>query len=211
MTNLSNHGSKGPARVGGTGRRRRADVLTALTVLLESHRLADIEVKDIAQQAGISRSNFYFYFPTKGAAVAALIADIQQELLAVGVDWYGRDDLADDVRIRRGMHATIQYWRGHARLIMAMFEAARENDEVRETWQHTMSALAAAASARIAENSLVIDLRLPTLSAIMVDMTARAMERDVASIVETGRPVRGMEAALVHVWLESTVFDGPQA
>ncbi|WP_433567222.1 TetR/AcrR family transcriptional regulator [Nocardia sp. CA-151230] len=180
-------------------------MLDALTELLQAHRLTDIEVQDIARQAGISRSNFYFYFPTKGAAVAALISDIQHNLRAVAVDWYGRNDLPDDERIVRGMRATIEYWRAHARLIAAMFEAVNEDAEVRQAWQETLDELAAGASERIArDNTQFSGFQPPTLAAVLVDMTARAMERDVTSIVDTGRPLPEIEAALVHVWLTST-------
>ncbi|MGV9839991.1 TetR/AcrR family transcriptional regulator [Nocardia niigatensis] len=208
VTRLSNRSSKdapAPAAVSGKGRRRRTDVLNALTELLQSHRLADIEVQDIARQTGISRSNFYFYFPTKGAAVAALIADIRHNLRAVAVDWYSRDDLPDDERIRRGMRATVEYWRAHARLIAAMFEAVREDPEVRQVWQETIDELIAGASERIArDDNTYPDLQPAALAAVLVDMTARAMERDVTAIVDCGRPLPEIEAALVHVWLSST-------
>ncbi|MGY4101914.1 TetR/AcrR family transcriptional regulator [Nocardia sp. R16R-3T] len=208
MTKVSNRNSKdasAAAVVSGKGRRRRTDVLNALTELLQSHRLADIEVQDIARQTGISRSNFYFYFPTKGAAVAALIADIRHNLRAVAVDWYSRDDLPDDERIHRGMHATVEYWRAHARLIAAMFEAVREDPEVRGVWQETIDELTAGASERIARaDNTYQGFQPAALAAVLVDMTARAMERDVISIVESGRPLPEIEAALVHVWLSST-------
>ncbi|MGW5514391.1 TetR/AcrR family transcriptional regulator [Nocardia africana] len=208
MTKLSNPTSKAttpPTAVSPKGRRRRADVLSALTELLQSQRLSDIEVQDIARQAGISRSGFYFYFPTKGASVAALIADIQHNLRAVAVDWYGREDLPDDERILRGMRATIEYWRAHARLIAAMFEAVNEDAEVRLAWQETLDELASGASARLARDDREFTgFQPPALAAVLVDMTARAMERDVVSIVDTGRPLPEVEAALVHVWMTST-------
>ncbi|MEV5835630.1 TetR/AcrR family transcriptional regulator [Nocardia sp. NPDC052112] len=215
MAKLSNQSSKDESTarpVNGRGRRRRADVLNALTELLHSQRLADIEVQDIAHQAGISRSNFYFYFPTKGAAVAALIADIQHNLRAVAVDWYGRDDLPDDERIRRGMRATVEYWRAHARLIAAMFEATREDAEVRGIWEETIDGLTAGASERIArDNNTFTGFGPPALATVLVDMTARAMERDVTAIVDSGEPIPETEAALVHVWLSSTARIQPDS
>src|SRR5207253_1460134 len=134
----------------------------------------------------------------------ALIEDVQRQLVEVGVDWYKREDLPGDVRVRRGMSATVRFWRKHARLISAMFDAAREDSEVRDTWAGALDTLAAGARERIDSDNQFGRPRSTMLAKILVDMTASAMERDVRQIVETGRPLHGLENALVHVWLSST-------
>ena len=67
-----------------SGDERRTALLTALEDLLESRPLAQIGVADISRAAGVTRSAFYFYFPSKAAAVAALLADFHEQMLDRG-------------------------------------------------------------------------------------------------------------------------------
>ena len=54
------------------GEHRRAALLHALEAQLQERALADISVASITREAGVARSAFYFYFPSKNAAVAEL-------------------------------------------------------------------------------------------------------------------------------------------
>lgn len=48
-------------------------ILDALQLLLEEKKIQNISVSEIAQKAGIGKGSIYYYFPSKGAILDALI------------------------------------------------------------------------------------------------------------------------------------------
>lgn len=48
--------------------------------LLEETQFADLSVSTISDRAGVARSGFYFYFDTKYAVLAQILAEATQEL-----------------------------------------------------------------------------------------------------------------------------------
>ena len=62
------------------GDRQRQAILTAVRELLEETPFADLSVSTISDRAGVARSGFYFYFDSKYAVLAQILADATQEL-----------------------------------------------------------------------------------------------------------------------------------
>jgi AcrR family transcriptional regulator len=187
------------------GARRRARLLVALEETLGERPYAAVGVDEVARRAGVSRSAFYFYFPTKAAAVAALIGEVHGHLIGVALDWYERDDLPHDERVRRGMGATVAWWREHAHLMVAMFDAAHEDADVRAGWTAMVAGLAQRAAARIeADRAAGLAPSGPPAAAELAEtltgMTLHAMERDVRAVAEGAQGLPGTLETLAHVW-----------
>jgi len=186
------------------GQRRRAELLQALSELLEERPLADIQIDDVARLAGITRSGFYFYFPTKAAAVAALVDDLLASMLTLAVDWYERDDEDHADRVRTSMTAVVGFWREHAALITAMFDASATDAVAAEIWESFLDRLKTRSTARIERDrklGLAPDgVPADALAAVLIDATAHAMARDVRAIRAGDGPVAHTTDALVHTW-----------
>src|SRR2546425_11855984 len=58
-------------------------IFTATEELLEQVPLQDLSVAQIIAKAGVSRATFYFYFSSKYAVVAGLLAGVMDEIYAV--------------------------------------------------------------------------------------------------------------------------------
>ncbi|MCU1650328.1 MAG: TetR/AcrR family transcriptional regulator, ethionamide resistance regulator [Pseudonocardiales bacterium] len=122
------------------GRRRRADgedrlraILEATESLLRERPIAEISVADISARAGVVRSGFYFYFPTKGAAVAAVLGDVSEEMLSGAASFFAEG--TDSVEaIRAAMWAGWQSWSAHQDLILGVIDARGTDPGVREMW-----------------------------------------------------------------------------
>lgn len=69
------------------GERREAAILAATRELMRTRSAAEITVDELAAAAGISRTSFYFYFPSMDAVLTALMQEVQQTLDAT-IDWY---------------------------------------------------------------------------------------------------------------------------
>ena len=63
------------------GDRQRDAIVTAVRELLHERSFADLSVSTISERAGVARSGFYFYFDSKYAVLAAILADATRGLL----------------------------------------------------------------------------------------------------------------------------------
>lgn len=145
------------ATVRGRGRRvprasgdeRERAILATAERLLEERQLSEISVEDLASGAGISRSTFYFYFPSKDAVLLTLVermveeaADNREEALA---------KLAEEPRAgwRQGLQAYFEAFGSHRGTILAAAELRATNAEARELWSEVMEGWVADVSAII--------------------------------------------------------------
>lgn len=62
------------------GDRQRDAIVAAVRALLEERSFADLSVSTISERAGVARSGFYFYFDSKYAVLAVILADAMEEL-----------------------------------------------------------------------------------------------------------------------------------
>ena len=57
------------------GDRQREAIVTAVRELLHERSFADLSVSTISERAGVARSGFYFYFDSKYAVLAVILAE----------------------------------------------------------------------------------------------------------------------------------------
>jgi AcrR family transcriptional regulator len=62
------------------GDRQRQAIVQAVRQLMEEKPFAQLSVSTISDRAGVARSGFYFYFDSKYAVLAQILADATQEL-----------------------------------------------------------------------------------------------------------------------------------
>lgn len=72
------------------GDEREAGILDALASLLVDRSIGEVSIDDIARAAGISRTAFYFYFPSKPAVLAALLERVATSF-ADNHDWFASE------------------------------------------------------------------------------------------------------------------------
>jgi len=195
------------------GDHRRAQLLEALEQLLADRPLADIGIADISSAAGVTRSAFYFYFPTKPAAVAALLADFREEMERAGAPWYEGHTGAPLDRIKAAVDASIRLWRDHASLLAAMLDGIATDPEVREIWETWTDGFVDQITARIIKDR---DDGHPhttseprDLATVLMGATLYTMERDVRAIATGHAPPETIATALIELW-HRTLYDQRQ-
>jgi AcrR family transcriptional regulator len=112
-------------------------LLSALTNLLEAKPLASISVDAITAAAGVTRPAFYFYFPTKAAAVAALIRDLFTDMVAATTAFFEVETGTPRERLRESLTSGARTWHRHGTLVCALFDAAGADPDIRvilESW-----------------------------------------------------------------------------
>ncbi|MEU7814983.1 TetR/AcrR family transcriptional regulator [Pseudonocardia sp. NPDC049154] len=184
------------------GEERRADLLHALEGMLAERRLAEIGVDDIAGAAGVRRTAFYFYFANKAAAVAALLEDAFDALIAGAQDFLGRG--GDPIEaLRDALTALWESWRVRRSVMLAMFDARDIDESVRGIWDEWLESFVEPVGAVVREERATG--RAPAgpdpavLVRLLVGMNASALERwcrgghdEVPADVVEG---------MVHVWV----------
>jgi AcrR family transcriptional regulator len=186
------------------GDQRRAALLGALEQLLTSRPLAEIGVADITRAAGVTRSAFYFYFPTKGAAVAALLADFREEMQQAAAAWYDGGPGTPLERTRAGFKASIELWRARGNLLVALLDAIGTDSEVREIWESWTQGFIERIAGRIVEDrkaGLARDTAdSEALAAALMGAALYSMERDVRAILAGQDPSTALLTSLVELW-----------
>lgn len=190
------------------GEQRRKALLAGLGRLLQSRPLAKIGIADIAEAAGVTRSAFYFYFPTKAAAVAGLLEDIYDDLLDASGKWHGVEGPAQE-ELRTGFDAVVGYCRTHPQLMAATFDAVGSDAEVRELWEHWMDELATRVADKITgernAGRAPAGADASALGAALVAMNERALEREARAIASGGKPSDALTEALLQAW-QRTIY-----
>jgi AcrR family transcriptional regulator len=179
-------------------------LLSALNQLLSTRSLVEIGIADIARAAGVTRSAFYFYFPTKAAAVAALLEDFYEEMQEAAVDWYEGSAGTPLERLRTGFEASIELWRARSALLVAMLDAVGTGSEVRVIWDSWIKGFVDRIADRITEErkaGLVRGSADPrALATVLMGAALHTMERDVRAIAAGEPPNDALATALVEAW-----------
>ena len=106
------------------GDRQRDAIITAVRDLLQERSFADLSVSTISERAGVARSGFYFYFDSKYAVLAVIVAEADGRTrpadprfrpargggVAVGVRHADGRLRRGGVRLQRPDHGGLQCW-----------------------------------------------------------------------------------------------------
>lgn len=187
------------------GERTRQRILDVVVHLLATRSFADISIAEITRRAEVTRPAFYFHFPTKGAAVAAVLEDLFEEFIGVAGAWYEHPDADPAAGVTEALEATVALWRSHARLMDAVVRAAVADEEAGQLVAAWEQRLVERATDRL-RRDIGADLpaagpSVEALAAVLVGATFDAMRRDVRRIVETGEPEPDVAPALAYAWL----------
>lgn len=177
---------------------RRTAILAALDEHLRNTGFDALNIAEVARQAGVGRSAFYFYFENKAAAVAALVEPMYDALLAANTV------LADTTRPPRDrvhdtLDAVLRTAEEHRYLFQAMWEARGANGAVRDMWDKARESFVPTVAAVIAAERA--DRRAPAgpdprvLASLLMELNDRLVERIIVGGPLTRRQLlEGAEA-----------------
>jgi AcrR family transcriptional regulator len=180
------------------GEQRRTRLLQALEHQLERHPFADVNIADVADEAGLGRSAFYFYFSSKHDAVTQLLGDVfDEEITRAGEIVYGegnpRDNVADALAF------IVASWRERRTLLLAMLDARDGDAEARLIWEHWLGRYEDFVTDYIARTTAIAGPKGRTLAHVLIAMNERALERHLRSGADRAAADE-LHQALVHVW-----------
>jgi TetR/AcrR family transcriptional regulator, ethionamide resistance regulator len=185
------------------GDQRRAKLLSALDELLRETSFDAINIADISERAGVTRSAFYFYFENKAAAVAALAEDMYQIVAGASAELYDTTK-APRRRIEHQVRSLIAAWEKYRYLYAAMLEARQTNPSVRELWDSSRESFIAPVAAMIdaerAAGNAPAGPASSTLAKVLVELNDLTVERIALG---DALPIDDRIDALVTIWLRT--------
>jgi AcrR family transcriptional regulator len=109
-------------------------ILEATERLLAKRHLQELSVADILDEAGVSRTTFYFYFASKYAVVSALLESRSTDFWAALLPWLQTRGEAAPAELKRTMLNNTQTFRQHGALMRAVVENLDSDAELRDQW-----------------------------------------------------------------------------
>jgi AcrR family transcriptional regulator len=126
----------------------RERILDALRDLLAERTFESLSVAEIIAAAGVSRASFYFYFPSKPAALAELVRRAVGQGHAAAEPWIA-GEIDPREALRAGIDAGAGLWLANAGVLRAIVESWGADPQLRELWLAQMATFTQAALARI--------------------------------------------------------------
>lgn len=185
------------------GDARRDALLTAFNELLREHSLEEVNVAEISQRAGVTRSAFYFYFESKAVAVMALMQDLY-DAAADANELIVKAEGAAETRIRAAITLLFDTVERSPHTYRALLEARASSATVREMWELGRADFAGHIAGMIATERAAG--RAPdgpdaeALGSVLLDLNDHAVERHA---IGSGPPREQHIESLTHIWLRS--------
>jgi TetR/AcrR family transcriptional regulator, ethionamide resistance regulator len=126
----------------------RERILDALRSLLHERTFDTLSVAEIITAAGVSRASFYFYFPSKQAALAELVRRAVGAGHGAAQPWL-QDQANPAEALRAGVAAGAELWLDNAAVLRAIVESWASDPQLRDLWLAQMATFTKAAIARI--------------------------------------------------------------
>ncbi len=190
-------------RSGNRGDVRRDALLRALDELLREQSLEEVNVADISNRAGVTRSAFYFYFESKAMAVMALMQDLY-DAAAEANELLVRAEGDAETRIRTAITLLFDSVDSSPHTFRALLEARASSPTVRQMWDAGRAEFAGVIAGMIAgERAAGRACDGPgadALASVLLDLNDHAVERHSLG---SGPPRDEHIAALTFLWLSS--------
>ncbi len=125
----------GDRRMPSKGERQRRAILDALPRLLATRPIGDLTVGEIAAEAGVRRSGFYFYFDSKYSALAVITSEIWSQLMDKARDFTRFDDETVADFLTRTQRITVDLWHAHDSVLVASIQAIPLDEHLARLWK----------------------------------------------------------------------------
>ncbi|WKG05487.1 TetR/AcrR family transcriptional regulator [Mycolicibacterium sp. HK-90] len=187
------------------GDRQREAIVTAVRELLEEQSFADMSVSTISERAGVARSGFYFYFDSKYAVLAVILADAMEELAALTHNYAPRETGETPAAFAKRMVGSAATVFATNDPIMSACAVAQNTDaQIRELMNDYEDAVIDQIVGLVEQDdgARPISDDLPALVRTLVATTAMTLSHDPAFVGRTADPARALDV-VERLWLNA--------
>ena len=185
------------------GDRQRDAIVAAVRELLHEKSFADLSVSTISERAGVARSGFYFYFDSKYAVLAVMLADAMAELDKLTHDFAPREaDETPEAFATRMVGSAAAMFASNDPVMRACILAQNTDAQIRDLmndFEDTVIDKIVGLIEQDAGASPVSD-DLPALVRMLTATTAMTLSHDSAFVGRGQDPRRAVDV-LERLWL----------
>ena len=186
------------------GDRQRDAIVTAVRELLQERSFADLSVSTISERAGVARSGFYFYFDSKYAVLAVVLADASELLDELTHHFAPREPGETPAAFAKRMVGSAAAVYANDDPVLSACEVARYTDaQIREMMndfeESVIEKIVAVVKQDAGARPITDDV--PALVRMLTATTAMTLSRDSAFVgrrTEAGRAVEVLEQLWLH-------------
>ena len=211
VNGVSSHAAD-PQAVGPATRRRgdkhRQAIMQAVRELLQEKPFAELSVSTISLRAGVARSGFYFYFDSKYAVLAQILAEAVEELEELTQYFAPRQPGESPEQFAKRMVRSAAAVYAHNDPVMSACNAARSTDaEIRDLLDQQVEGVVQQIIGIVkdelrAGTAHPISDDIPTLVRTLSVTTAQMLSGDTAFLGADGDVQRGVRV-LEALWLNA--------
>ncbi|MBO0864557.1 MAG: TetR/AcrR family transcriptional regulator [Mycobacterium sp.] len=190
------------------GDKQRQAILRAVRELLEEKPFAELSVSTISDRAGVARSGFYFYFDSKYAVLAQILAEATQELEELTQYFAPRGPDESPAAFAKRMVGSAAIVYAHNDPVMSACNVARNTDaEIRELLDQQIDRVIEQIIGIVqdelsADTAQPISDDIPALVRTLSVTTAQMLSGDSAYLGPDGDVQRGVRV-LEQLWLHA--------
>lgn len=193
------------SRGAGERKRRRPEeaareILDAAEKFLRTRPFRDLQVWNLMDQTGLTRSAFYHYFVDRHELVVRLTERLARELAPMNEVWFegGGDPL---VNLRLGYEGVGEFWAQHGPVLRALADAATHDRKVEKAYRAFVDHFARRTAERIRRDiaaGLIRELDADETARALILMSERYLSEHLGS--RGARDWRPVVATLVTIW-----------
>jgi AcrR family transcriptional regulator len=202
--------SRRPARTSGEERERA--IMRTAEELLQTCSLGQVSVDALARGAGLSRSAFYFYFPSRDAVVLGLVEQMISDAAAARDDALRAGHASGPGSWRESIAIFFEIFGAHRAVVEAAIELCASNEEARGLWSQTMAGWVQHVTERIeaerARGAAPEGVPARDLATALVQMNERAL----GAVFTSTAPAIAESVVLdtlTHIWV-SAIYAAPE-
>ena len=190
------------------GDRHRRDIVQAVRDLVADGSIAELTVSAISKRAGLSRSNFYFYFDSKYAVLASIFAEGLAELQRLTKDFAPRaNDETPRSFVSRMVAGAAAVYASKGSAFSACTLERSSDPELRAVLAHQGDAVIDRVVATLRREVAYGRARpvsddLQMLVRILIVTTSSTLAGDIAYLERDGDPQRTVKV-LEELWLNA--------
>src|SRR5258708_2851572 len=187
------------------GDRQREAIVTAVRELLQERSFADLSVSTISERAGVARSGFYFYFDSKYAVLAVILADAGELLDSLTHHFAPREPGETPAEFAKRMVGSAVAVYANDDPVMRACAVARNTDaQIREMMDDFYDGIIDKLIALLEQDSEArpISEDLPALVRTMAAVTTMTLTHDSTFVGRGEDPARAVDV-VERLWLNA--------
>jgi AcrR family transcriptional regulator len=185
------------------GDRQRDAIVVAVRELLHERSFADLSVSTISERAGVARSGFYFYFDSKYAVLAVILADASELLDSLTHHFASREPDENPAAFAKRMVGSAAAVYANDDPVLKACEVARNTDaQIREMMDDFYDGIIDKLIALLEQDDEArpISDDLPALVRTLAAATTMTLTQDSAFVGRGGDVGRAVDA-LERLWV----------